>query len=399
MVMNARRARGRSVFAVTLLALGTLAIVACTRASDAPSTTSHGPGVDGEPLFRIVQRDLVVRCGGPSGGCHVKGPVAPHWLGDPDAYLSAKRYPGILPATRDPSDSTLLTQIAHTGPSLKSFPELFDHVGSWITAEMTGPPLPTSGSFSVATGLNVVHLNTVASGLDGARITFLASDGVAGTLSLTAMRAFAPQNANMKLDSPFFVNLPRNGKIKAEPAVNGFQGELTVPAGTSVDLYSGKMILTGWDPNGQLKLAFQKIDSSPGRGAAGACTALEVFTARALPAMQAQLDITRDDDNDGGTFDGGVIGKGSCVGCHGKVLAPDQAPTTAISAMDLRTYATDPAVACGFARAHVNFADKTRSLILLNPTGKADPNHPMSPLPDTDPIVKGIAEWVQAEQP
>ena len=398
--MNALPVRAGSAFAATVAVFGcfgALLFLACSSASDAPATKAEG-GVDAEPLFRVVQRDLIVRCGGANGSCHVKGSVAPHWLGDPDPYLSAKKYPGILPATLDPGDSTILTQVAHAGPALKSFPELYDHVASWITAEMGGPPLPNTGKFSVATGLNVINLNTIGSGLDGARITFLAGDGTTGTLSLSAMRVFAPQNANIKLDSPFFVKLPRSGKVKAEPSVNGFQGELTVPAGTSVDLYTGKMILTGWDSNGQLKIAFQKIESTPGKGPNNACTALEVFKNKALPAMQQQLDITADTDNDGGTFDGGVIGKGSCVGCHGKDLAPGDPLTTAISAMDVRAYATDPAIACGFARAHINFQNKAQSLILLNPTGAANPTHPMTPLPASHPIIKGIEEWVQAEQ-
>ena len=38
------------------------------------------------------------------------------------------------------------------------------------------------------------------------------------------------------------------------------------------------------------------------------------------------------------------------------------------------------------------------SLIILNPTGKANPNHPIKPLADTDPVILGITEWVNAEQ-
>lgn len=398
-MMMALHARAGSAFAVAVAvigALGSVCFLACSTTDDPPASTNGEGGVDGEPLFRIVQKDLIVRCGGANGSCHVKGSVAPHWLGDPDPYLSAKKYPGILPATLDPSDSTILTQVAHTGPALKSYPELYDHVASWITAEMAGPPLPSSAKFSVATGLNVVNLNTIGTGLDGARLTFLAGDGSSGTLSLTSMRVQAPTNANLKLTSPFFVNLPRNGKVKAEPSVNGFQGELTVPAGTSVDLYTGSMILTGWDPNGQLKVVFQKIESAPGKGPNQACTALTLFNSKVIPAMQTQIDITGDDDNDGGTFDAGVIGKGSCLGCHGKDV-PDP-PTTAIAAMDLRTYATDPAKACISARAHINFQNKAQSLILLNPTGKANPNHPIKPLADADPIIQGIQEWVNAEQ-
>jgi hypothetical protein len=398
--MMALHVRAGAAFAATAVfgAFGAILFLACSTTSEDPPAPSTEAGVEAEPLFRVVQRDLIVRCGGANGSCHVRGSVAPHWLGDPDPYLSAKKYPGILPATREPGDSTILTQVAHTGPSLKSYPELYDHVAQWIAAEMGGPPLPNTGKFSVATGLNVVNLNTIGSGLNGARITFLASDGTAGTLSLTAMRVFAPQDANIKLESPFFVKLPRNGKVKAEPSVNGFQGELTVAAGTSVDLYTGNMVLTGWDPNGELKIAFQKIESTPGKGPSAACTALELFKTKALPQMQQQIDITGDDDNDGGVFDGGVIGKGSCLGCHGKELAAGEAPTTAISAMDLRTHATDPAKACVSARQHINFQNKAQSVIILNPTGQANPVHPIKPLAPNDPIVKGIEEWVQAEQ-
>jgi hypothetical protein len=45
----------------------------------------------------------------------------------------------------------------------------------------------------------------------------------------------------------------------------------------------------------------------------------------------------------------------------------------------------------------INFQNKPQSLILLNPTGRANPNHPMTPLADTDPVVLGITEWVNAE--
>jgi hypothetical protein len=75
------------------------------------------------------------------------------------------------------------------------------------------------------------------------------------------------------------------------------------------------------------------------------------------------------------------------------------APSTAVQAMDLRTADTDAAIACGFARQHISFENKAQSLILLNPTGKANPNHPIKPLSPDDPIMKGIQAWVDAEQP
>jgi hypothetical protein len=395
MALHARAATGLVIGTV----LVTCAFLACKSDSSEPDPTVVPGSTAPEPLFRAVEEDLKTTCGGTNGSCHVRGSQAPHWLGDPDAYLSAKKYPGILPATREPGDSTILTQVDHSGPSLKHYPKLYDKVGAWLSAELPPPPLPSSDKFQVREGFNQINLHTLGSGLEGARVTFLATEASVGTLSMTAIRLYAPQNANLQVDSPFFVVLPRNGKVKAEPSVNGFQGELTVPAGTSKDFYTGKMILTRWDSAGQMKITFTKISSTPGTGASENCKALDVFTSKALPAMRTELDITGDDDNEGGVFDGSVIGRGSCLGCHARATPTDEAPSTAVSAMDLRAADTNPAVACGFARSFISFENKAQSLILLNPTGKANPNHPIVPLSADDPIIKGITEWVNAEQP
>ena len=396
--MMALHVRAAAGFAIGAL-LVTTAFVACSKDSEPGGAGTTPATAEPEPLFRAIEADLKTTCGGVNGGCHIRGSQAPHWLGDPDAYLSAKKYPGILPATREPTDSTILTQVDHVGPSLKHYPKLYDKVSIWLSAELPPPPLPATPKFQVASGFNLVNLNTLGGGLDGARLTFLANEVSVGTLSITAIRIYAPQGSNLQMDSPFFVVLPRNGKVKAEPSVNGFQGELTVPAGTSKDFYTGKMVLTRYDATGQLKVAFTKLTTTPGTGATETCKALDMFKSSALPAMRAQLDVTAGDDHEGGVYDPTVIGQGSCVGCHAKAPNPDEAVSPAVSAMDLRAVDTDPAAACAIARTYVSFENKPQSLILLNPTGKANPNHPITPLADSDPIVKGIAAWVNAEQP
>lgn len=387
--------------ACALLALGfTLAPVGFLACSSDDS--GGGGGADGggnaEPLFRAVQADLVKTCGGTNGSCHVRGATAPHWLGDPDPYLSAKKYRGIIPATQEVGDSIILTQVDHVGPSLTRYKTLYDKTAEWIKAETPQPPLPNTGALFVVDGLNSVPLDKVASGLTGARLQFLGTDGSNGTQILSAIKLIAPANANIKIDSPFFVILPRSGKVKADPDKNGFKGELTVPAGTTKDVFDGKMVLTGWDLQGQLKIVFKKIESTPGTGANGACTAVDLFKSSALPQMRATVQITDDDQNDGGTIDGGVIGQGSCVGCHAANDEPGGGAPPAVNAMNLRTVDTDPAIACGFARTYINFKDKPQSLILLNPQGKANPNHPIKPLDANDPIIKGIEAWVNAEK-
>ncbi|MCW5835592.1 MAG: hypothetical protein KIS78_24540, partial [Labilithrix sp.] len=76
----------------------------------------------------------------------------------------------------------------------------------------------------------------------------------------------------------------------------------------------------------------------------------------------------------------------------------NEGPSPAVQAMDLRAAATDPAAACAQAKIWINRENKAQSTILLNPTGKGNPQHPMKALTDNDPIIQGIKAWVDAEQ-
>jgi hypothetical protein len=407
MLASTWRAGAAATGSVALLALA--GVLACSSKDGSGGATAGGDaGSDPEPLFRALQGDLVKACGGANGQCHVLGTYqnAPRWLGDPDPYLSAKKYRGIIPVTHETDDSILLSQIRHEGPALKDIQPgpgqrtLFDRVAEWITAEAPPPPLPNTGAFYVSSGFNLVHLDTIASGLAGASITFLATD-MNQVLTLSALKITAPTNANVHVTSPFFVILPHTGKVNADPANNGFQGELTVEAGATKDLFAGKMILLRWDSTGQLKIVFQAIDTTPGQAPSQSCTALGSFVQNALPAMGRTVNIIQPDEGDGGVGggDGGaVIGTGTCLGCHGDKSATPMYPP-AVNAMDLRDYDTDPGKACIAARMWINFADPASSTIVLNPEGKSNPQHPMQPVGATDPIVVGIQTWVMAEKP
>jgi len=388
--------RGRAIASGLAAVVIGLGIFAC---GDDPGDEGTGPNgtPNPEPLFRALEADLVKTCGGTNGTCHVSGSFqqAPTWLAGPDRYVSVKKHRGVLPATKEVGDSILLTQVKHAGPALTDAPnDLYRRVSDWLTAEVPGPPLPNTGAFSVLSGFNSIPLDTVGPGLANARLTFLATESN-GTLTLTALKLVAPTNANVKIDSPFFVILPRNGKVKAEPEVNGFKGELTVAAGQSVDLFTGKMILLRWDPTGRLKIVFNKIESTPGQGTTGACTALELFKSSALPAMSKLVDVLPDDDD---PDNGEPLGQSSCLGCHAKEPPSDEAPAPSVQAMDLRGAGSDPAAACAQAKIWINMQDKAQSTILLNPMGKGNPQHPMKAVSADDPIIQGIKAWVDAEQ-
>lgn len=394
--MLASRERTAVVFAAVAL----IGIFACgDDANDGNRGSNGNASTNPEPIFRALEADLVKTCGGPNGTCHVRGSFqqAPTWLGGPDAYATIRKYRGVLPATKEVGDSILLTQVRHAGPALAEAPnDLFGRVSDWLSAEVPGPPLPNTGGFSVQSGFNSVPLDVVASGLTDARLDFLAVE-TNGTLTLSALKLVAPKNANLKLDSPFFVILPRSGKVQADPDVNGFKGELTAPAGATVDLFTGNMILVRWDPRGRLKIVFNKIESSPGQAVANGCTNLDLFKSSAIPAMGMPVDVLPDD----GAPDSGApptLGQSSCLGCHAKEPPPNEAPGPAVQAMDLRAVTNDPATACAEAKQWVDTKDRSKSVILLNPTGKGSALHPMKPVGDSDPIILGLKAWVDAEQ-
>jgi hypothetical protein len=378
------------------MAAGGLLLLACRSEDSTPKSLPTTPE-NAEPLFRALEDDLVQTCGGPNGTCHERGSFqqAPTWLGGPDRYVTIKKYRGVLPATKDVGDSILLTQIRHAGPMLADAPNnLFGRVSDWLTAEVPGPPLPSTGPITVHAGYNNVPLDTVASGMKDARLSFIANE-LNGTLTLSALRIKAPNNANVTLDSPFFVVLPRNGKVKPDPDANGFKGQLTVPSGTTADLFTGQMILLRWDPTGSLKIAFNAIASTPGDTVSVGCTALEEFKNSALPAMGMPVDVL---PNDYTPPSADPLGQSSCLGCHAKEPAADKAPDPPVQAMDLRNAATDPATACAQAKNWVNLKNKAESVILLNPVGKGALIHPMKPVSADDPIVQGIKRWVDAEK-
>ncbi len=387
--MSSVRTRVAAALAlVAPLVIGSLLTPGCSSDDAPPGGGGDAGAVNAEPLFRAVEKELVGRCGGTNGVCHVNGTFqgAPRWLAGPDPYLTARRYRGILPATRDIGDSILLTQVDHVGPSLKRYPELFQRVSDWLVAEVPPPVLPNTGAFPVTSGFNRQDLQPVAPDLAGGAISFIATENN-NILTLSAIKLTAPPTANVKVQAPFFVILPRSGKVNADPDVNGFKGELTVPAGTTATFFLGRMVLLRWDPAGQLKLVFEKIETTPGQGRSRDCTALDSFKTNAIPAMRTQIQYN---NGDAGTA------SGSCAGCH-----TESGDEIARNAMDLTTLDTDPAAACAQARNFINFADKARSPLVLTPMGDVGggaANHPVQTLKPTDPTIMGLQAWINDEK-
>jgi hypothetical protein len=386
------------------LAFGSFGGTGCGSSDDDADASANNPGANAEALFRQIEPSLVNRCGAKDGVCHIKGVYndAPKWLAEPDHYASIKGFRGILPITGNVADSTILTQAKHDGPSLLD-PELADlkaKVTEWVQAEVGPNKLPATLPFVVQAGANTIDLKDVRPELAGSTLEFVA-DVTGGILNMTAIRLHAAPNVNVSIDAPFFVQIPKGARVTVDPKNAGFEGKLDVPAGTRKTFYKGELVLLHFNQDTQLKLVFGAVSTTPGKGEATECTALDVFKSAAVPAFKTFIDTIPDPQNEAGASDAATP-TAACVSCHtGGEDDPDSAVAVefvATQAMDLRGIDTDDKTACTQARRWIDFANKENSLLLTNPQGKGNTLHPLKGVPSNHPVVEGIRKWVMAEQ-
>jgi hypothetical protein len=314
-----------------------------------PLTDAGVPMAKGEQLFRALESSLVTTCGGPGGGCHVTGAYqsgqTPVWLGTPDAYLSAKKYPGII--TADPYSSKLLIKGPHEGPAFTGPNKaLGDSVLAWLTEEaleITTVSLPSSDPVAVAAGANTVDVSKAGTNIQGAKVTFTAA--ISGDiLTLTNLSVTGATASAIHVVHPLFVMVV-NGQDTPDPVDNLSNVDQTVAAGAASPLGSGTVILTGFAAGSQIKVEFTKIETTTATttdaGTTGGCKSVATFTANATPAIQ----------------------NNQCLNCHG------QAGGSGYGALDLSNVGKNDTLACAQALSRVNLANKTQSDILLAPTG------------------------------
>ncbi len=376
----------------SIAASALLATYACS--ADPPSslgaTTGHGDGGGGSgdgatgPMlsaieqFRALQPELVATCGGTNGVCHVSGALdnAGKWLAPPDPYVSAKAWRGIVPDDNILEHSIVLTQIAHTGPSLASSPALYAKVREWIAAEINGAVLSGSDAFAVHAGYNVVDISKAAAGADGAKLRFTAAFGN-DVLTLTGINIAAPSARGLSMTTPFFVVLPASGPVISDTN-NGFIGDLEVPVGENRDVFGGSLVFLKFATTTKLQIVFQAIASTDPPLDAGAttggCKSVATFTSSAVPAFKLDLG-----------------GGQTCLGCHGG------GNDVAVNAMDLTAVGTDDARACAQALNYVNTTDEPKSQIIQIPTGGpgGNTNHAIQNAPDA--FTQGILGWIRNE--
>jgi hypothetical protein len=374
---------------------GALTLPTVTRAGDSPSggspsTSPGGAGVgggagadggssvsavpdasvegavgsaQGRTLFEALLPTLNSTCGGP---CHSQGAGgAPLWLGPPDPYTSAVKYPGVV--VSDPGASIVVTKGRHEGPALAD--PLLTQVVQWLTVEAANIPVVSLGQtppFTVAMGANDIDCSK--GGVPGTHITFDAST-TGDVLTLTNLDIVAPATTAIQVVYPIFAVLPQSGpELDDQSFSNESQ---TVDAGQTAPLGPGLLILTDWSAGAQMKIEFTTLTAVTvsDAGLTGGCKALASFTANAVPAIQAN----------------------QCLNCHNTGGSGN-------SAMDLSGLAATPpddATACAQALTQANPANPAQSNIILAPTGQLT-NHPFKNASQS--FVTMMETWIGAEK-
>ncbi len=338
------------------------------------------PETKGEQLFRAMESTLVTTCGGTGGACHVTGAFlggqTPVWLGAPDAYLSAKKYPGVI--TSDPYASKLIIKGPHEGPGF-SGPDaaLGAQVLAWLTeeaVEIVTVQLPSTTAFVVQPGPNVVDISSGAAGLNGAKISFVASvDGNNGILSLTHLAVQAPMGSGLHIAHPIFAVIPPTGPVAPDPVDSLSNVDQTVAPAEAIPLGTGTLILESFTSGAELKIEFNTlapvamtINDGGTTATGGGCKNVAGFTANAVPAIQAN----------------------QCLNCHGSSNG------SGYGSLDLTKVGIDDTAACAQALTRVNLTNKSQSDIILAPTGGV-PNHPFQGASGTYATM--MLTWINGE--
>ncbi len=328
----------------------------------ASSTGEGGAFVDnGKELWAEIEAEMVTQC----GACHEPGGIgdAP-FLAGPDRYKSVLAWPGVV--TVDPAESIFVTYAVsgagHTGTNLDTVSGgLFDRVKAWLAAEASAIEVvpdtsPHVEPFTPILGFNAVYLTPIDPALTGVALTFTAEELTATSLKLSDLTIHTTSVTGVHIAHPIFAVYPKGGAAEVDP-VDSFAGlDTYFPESETSSLGVGTLILTNWAAEAKLGIGFETCsawtegggDGGGGGGTVGGgCTAVEEFTANAVPQLQAR-----------------------CESCHGG------ANGQATAAVDMSDLGTNDAAACAQVKNRVNTTTPAQSQIFITTDPGGNAGHP-----------------------
>jgi hypothetical protein len=293
--------------------------------------------------------------------CHSLGgpadlPFMGNAMGTPAPYDAITTWPGIV--VKDPKKSILVVHPAMESHGGGQAPTISDGLKSkaleWLDMEAKNLP-DAQGAFVyqvtpfkpiLGGALNTVYLDEIDPSLQFASISFNAKELDPDLLQLKNLEVHAVEGQDIHIIHPLFTVYPQKAEASPDP-IDSFSGtdqSFTLDS-VDVSLATGELVLTNWQKDAYLGIAFELIKNEGGGGAATDCKDVTLFQSAVVPQMQYCKD-----------------------NCHGgKNL---QANAT----MDLSGLNDNPpAAACGQVRARITPGDPANSKIIIvtDPTQQA----------------------------
>lgn len=370
------RSAASAALAVTLLTGASLGAAACSgnggggSSGSTTTTTTSGTGGSGgsssssggggsvapETVREFFEQMVFPGLDSECGPCHgLSGSSDRPFLADPDPYVSITSWPGIV--LKDASKSILIVHPNEPSHGAGQAPPLSEALRAptleWLEMEAKNLPEATGDlvysvkPFKPILGgaLNTIYLDAIDPTLQYASISFIAKELDDSLLQLKNLEVYPVEGQSIHIVHPLFTVYPKDSTPQPDP-VDSFSGTDQTFSQDSLDLSlgTGEIVLTNWQKDAYLGIAFELIVNEGGGGPVVDCNDPTMFADVVAPAMQYCADT-----------------------CHGG--PNEQAKAT----MDLSTIQSDPSTACAQVRARITPGEpeSSRILIVTDPTQQA----------------------------
>ncbi len=308
-------------------------------------------GVTGRAIFEAFQADVIGEC----GACHkLSGIADAPFLALPDVYSSITTWPGII--TRTPSSSLVLTHpgtVTHGGGMAPDMsPGLRVKVLAWLTKEALDIPKPSESSKPYITpfkpllkgAFNTVYLDPLGKSLESSSISFNAVE--LGTppsmLMLTRVEVHPVAETTIHLVHPIFSVYPDGGGEAPDPIDSLANVDQTMGLNDDPSLGTGTVILTNWQKDARLGLAFETAEVAGEGTPLDTCKSISKFVSDIVPQLQY-----------------------CATNCH---AGKEAKPTAAMNLSKLGSMPPDEACAQVRARIHPGDPDTSDILVVTDPS-------------------------------
>lgn len=249
-----------------------------------PDMGIEDPQIDPRTIFQSQALPAMATC----APCHkqAQAGLAP-FLTDGGEYAAITTYGSGKFLTQSPDQSLLLTKGNHAGPALNV--DQADRVLSWLTVEAGArSKLTATTSVTPSVALRQGDFFISLEKLVGdplARVTFHVEPGTSGNVRLQNLKLTAGKAGAIRVVHPLLMIFSVGTAFKSDESLSNI--DTKVPAGATVSLGPGTLILTNVPLSARLAMAFQTIalvDPAPG---GVQCKAYPAFKSGVLPLLRS----------------------------------------------------------------------------------------------------------------